>query len=80
MLDSQPNHDAVRGSAGRSLDRSLLSQVTLFTDLKPSELAGLEQLCRYRRFSIGSMSSIGIVPRPTSISWCVAVFGSSTIP
>lgn len=53
MLDSQPNHDAVRGSAGRSLDRSLLSQVTLFTDLKPSELAGLEQLCRYRRFSIG---------------------------
>ena len=51
MLDSQPHFDPARVPAGRSLDRSMMSQIALFRDLKAPELARIEQLCRYRRFS-----------------------------
>ena len=51
MLDSQPHFDPARVPAGRSLDRSMMSQIALFSDLKAPELARIEQLCRYRRFS-----------------------------
>lgn len=51
MLDSQPHSDPLRVTAGRSFDRSMLSQIALFNDLKTPELARIEQLCRYRRFA-----------------------------
>ncbi len=51
MLDSQPHSDPARVSAGRSFERSMLSQIALFADLTAPELAQVEQLCRYRRFT-----------------------------
>lgn len=51
MLDSQPHYEQARVPAGRSFDRSMMSQIGLFSDLKASELARIEQICRYRRFS-----------------------------